>query len=290
MRLKEFVDFAQSTSQIMVPRGTRGPAVADLQKALLALGYKLPKHGVDGFRGPETNDAIKQFEKDNALTQDGSPDKAMIDLINKKLKDQNISFPKSTEADVKPGQGGYQIKQGSNSRIDKDTRARAQASVAHLDDPNFDSKLKRVSDSLGIEKRHLIAVMKAESNMDPTAVNKDTKATGLIQFMPKTARSLGTSVEELRTMSATDQLDYVYRYYRMIGVKPGMGAGDLYMATFMPAAVGKPDDFVLGVKNGKKSLFGLNQGLIYAQNSTLDKDRDGLITVGDVKSRVERYA
>lgn len=286
-----FIEFVEGTPTLVVPKGSRGPEWADLQKALTSLGYKLPVHGVDGYSGPETSAAIKKFEKDNKLTIDGSPDEAMINLLNKMIAGKGIKFAKSTEADVVAGKGG--VRAGSHKGIKGDTRQRAllsPAGVAHLKDPDFNSKLQKVADSLGVDKAHLIAIMKAESNMDPAAVNPYSKATGLIQFMPKTARSLGTTVRELRTMSATDQLDYVYRYYKMNGVKPGMGAGDLYMATFMPAAVGKPDDFVLGVKNGNKSIFGLNQGLIYAQNYSLDQNRDGLITVGDVKSKVERNA
>ena len=288
MRLKEFVNMAPT---LTVPRGSRGPDWADIQKALTALGYQLPIHGVDGYSGPETSAAIKQFEKDNRLTQDGSVDDEMIALLNKIIKDKGIKFAKSTEADVIAGKGG-RVRTGPNSNIKGDTRGRVLASpvaVDHLKDPNFDSKLQKVANSLGVDKKHLIAIMKAESGMDPAAVNDHSNATGLIQFMPKTARLLGTTVEELKKMSAVDQLDYVYRYYRMVGVQPGMDAGDLYMATFMPAAVGKPDNFVLGARNSDKKLFGLNQGLIYSQNSSLDRDGDGFITVGDVKSRVERF-
>ena len=35
--------------------------VEDIQLALDFLGYKLPKYGVDGFFGPETANAINQF-------------------------------------------------------------------------------------------------------------------------------------------------------------------------------------------------------------------------------------
>lgn len=283
MRFREFVE---GTPTITVPRGSRGPDWADLQKALVALGYELPVHGVDGISGPETRAAIEKFETDNKLTIDGSPDDAMIQLINKIVKDKGIKFTKSTEADVKPGQGGIQA--GSHSNIKGDTRTRAllsPAGVAHLKDPDFNSKLQKVADSLGVDKAHLIAIMKAESGMDPAAVNKQSGATGLIQFMPRTAESLGTTTAELRSMSAVDQLDYVYRYFKMVGVKPGMDAGDLYMAVFMPKYVGAPDNTVLG-QSGASGF----SGKVYAQNASLDKDRDGEITVSDVKSRVARYA
>lgn len=278
MRFREFVE---GTPTLTVPRGSRGPEWADLQKALASLGYKLPVHGVDGYSGPETSAAIKQFEKDNKLTQDGSVDDEMIALLNKIIKDKGIKFAKSTEADVVAGQGG--ISSGPHGNIKGDTRTRAllsPAGVAHLKDPDFNRKLQKVADSLGVDKAHLIAIMKAESGMDPAAVNPQSGATGLIQFMPKTARALGTTTEELRTMSAVDQLDYVYRYFKMNNVRPGMDLGDLYMAVFMPAHVGKPDDYVLARQGG----------ITYQQNAGLDKDRDGAITISDVKSRAARYA
>jgi len=90
------------TSILTVPTGRRGPAWADLQKVLVSLGYKLPKYGVDGILGPETSAAIRNFEKDNKLTQDGSVDDGMIQLMNKIVQDKKITFKKSTEADVKP--------------------------------------------------------------------------------------------------------------------------------------------------------------------------------------------
>lgn len=283
MRFREFKETAPTLS---VPRGSRGPDWADIQKALIALGYKLPVHGVDGYSGPETSAAIKKFEQDNKLTIDGSPDEEMINLLNKMIAGKGIKFDKSTEADVVAGKGG--VRAGSHTGIKGDTRNRAlmsPAGVAHLKDPDFNRKLQKVADSLGVDKAHLIAIMKAESGMDPAAVNPQSGATGLIQFMPKTAQSLGTSIEELRTMSAVDQLDYVYRYFKMVGVKPGMDAGDLYMAVFMPKYVGAPDDTVLG----QQGADGFS-GKVYAQNAGLDKDGDGAITISDVKSRVARYA
>jgi len=67
----------------------------------LALGYKLPKHGVDGVRGPETSGAIKQFQSDNGLGIDGDPGPETVAALNKLVASKNIKFTKSTEADVK---------------------------------------------------------------------------------------------------------------------------------------------------------------------------------------------
>jgi hypothetical protein len=107
--------------------------------------------------------------------------------------------------------------------------------------------------------------------------------------MPQTARDLGTTSQDLARMSAVEQLDYVYRFYEP-KVKPGMDLGDLYMLTFMPAAVNKPDDFVLGDARGG-TVFGLNKSKVWQQNPAFGKSRGkSYFTVGDVRRTIERIA
>ena len=156
--------------------------------------------------------------------------------------------------------------------------------VSTIQDPDFNNKLEKVAGSLGVSSKDLMAIFKLESGVNPAAVNPMSGATGLIQFMPNTARSLGTSTEELKKMSAVEQLDFVYKYFKMTGVGDGK-LGDLYLAVFMPAHIGKPDDTVLG--SAGASGF---SGKVYAQNKGLDRNRDGVITVADVKNSVARFA
>lgn len=92
---------AKEGGAIEVPRGRVGPEVADIQKVLLALGYKLPKHGVDGVRGPETSGAVRQFQSDNGLEVDGDPGTETVGALNKLIVKKGIKFTKSTQADVK---------------------------------------------------------------------------------------------------------------------------------------------------------------------------------------------
>lgn len=267
MRFKEFRITESFT--ITNPAGRIGSDVADVQKALVALGYELPRFGVDGIHGPETSGAIKKFQTDAKLIVNGDTDDATIDMLNKLVKDRNIKLEKSTEKDVK--------------------RRSAQRSAANIDtkviqDPDFNKKLEKIANQLNVKSSDLIAIMKQESGVNPKAVNPYSNATGLIQFMPSTARSLGTTVEELKDMTAVEQLDYVYKYFKMVGVGDG-SLGDLYMAVFMPKYIGASDNTVLGAAGA--SGF---SGKVYAQNSGLDRNRDGRITVGDVKQSVERYA
>ena len=52
-------------------RGDKGPAVIKAQELLRKWGYSLGSYGVDGDFGPATEKAVKAFQKDNGLTQDG---------------------------------------------------------------------------------------------------------------------------------------------------------------------------------------------------------------------------
>ncbi|MCL2487763.1 MAG: peptidoglycan-binding protein [Oscillospiraceae bacterium] len=52
-------------------RGSKGQDVRDMQKLLVDRGYPLPKHGVDGLFGPETESAVKSFQRSNKLSVDG---------------------------------------------------------------------------------------------------------------------------------------------------------------------------------------------------------------------------
>lgn len=176
--------------------------------------------------------------------------------------------------------------------------------------PEFFNKLKSISERLGVSTSDLLRIMTYETKgtLNP-AIQNDIGAVGLIQFMPSTARELGTSTAALKKMTAVQQLDYVEKFYRNNGVTAGMGLGDLYLMTFMPAAVkdNKPDDFVLGVdpksKNwslGEKNTRpfpsdpnkNLTLGNIWLENPAFrkipqsEKPLRDYFTVGDVKNSI----
>lgn len=153
-----------------------------------------------------------------------------------------------------------------------------------IQDPDFKKKLEKVASALGVKSSDLMAIFKQESGVNPAAVNGTSGATGLIQFMPDTARRLGTTIDALVKMDGVQQLDYVYKYFKMTGVGNGT-LGDLYMAVFMPKYVGYPDNHVLG-QHGASGF----SGKVYAQNKGLDRNRDGAITIADVKQSVSRFA
>lgn len=142
----------------------------------------------------------------------------------------------------------------------------------------FCTKLQSICDKLHISAEWLLAVMYVESRINPYAVNKYTGATGLIQFMPATAKSLGTTTADLLSMTAVDQLDYVYLYLKPYANKMH-SLMDVYFAIFFPAAIGKPSDYVLQTSK-------LSASLIASQNPAYDINSDGEITVAEVESKI----
>ncbi len=146
-------------------------------------------------------------------------------------------------------------------------------------EPGFANELGAMAHSIGLNPNYIGAVMSRESGFNPAAVNQHGGATGLIQFMPNTARGLGTTTTALRTMSAIDQLAYVKKFYapQAKHIRPDV-PGDYYMATFMPALVGAAPETVIAHKGEP----------IYDQNAGLDRDSDGVLTVADVTRSIEQ--
>jgi hypothetical protein len=100
--------------------------------------------------------------------------------------------------------------------------------------------------------------------------------TGLIQFMPDTARSLGTTVEALREMTAAQQMQYVEKYFDSVRLPPGSSAGRLYAYVFLPGRANRE------VLTSRGEAF-------YEANRGLDMDGDGNITITDLDVRMARY-
>lgn len=140
----------------------------------------------------------------------------------------------------------------------------------------FRAGLVELADRIGIDPDWLSAVMSIESNYRPDVQNPSSHATGLIQFLPSTAKALGTSVDALKAMTDAEQLPWVEKYLKPFAGHMKAGE-DVYAAVFWPAAVGKGSANVIA-KDGDK---------VYAANAGLDKDRNGAITNGDLGAHVE---
>ncbi|WP_227544928.1 lytic transglycosylase domain-containing protein [Klebsiella variicola] len=132
----------------------------------------------------------------------------------------------------------------------------------------FKLKVIEVCERLEINPDYLMSCMAFETGetFSPSVRNPNGSATGLIQFMSNTARSLGTTTNELADMTSVEQMDYVEKYF-----KPYAGKiktiEDVYMVIFCPRAVGKPDSYIL-----------YDEGRSYNDNKGLDLNKDNAIT------------
>lgn len=146
----------------------------------------------------------------------------------------------------------------------------------------FRDRVWWIAETLEVNPDYLMACMAWESGetFSPSIKNAaGSGATGLIQFMPSTAKALGTTVGELSQMRAEDQLNYVYKYFRGYAGKL-KNLGDVYMAILWPKGVGKPDSYVLWDKRLSP--------VTYRQNAGLDINKDGRITRDECLTKIKQ--
>jgi len=135
----------------------------------------------------------------------------------------------------------------------------------------FQYKVIEICQELGFDPDFLMNAMGFESasTYDPAKQNAaGSGATGLIQFMPKTAIGMGTTVEVLAKMSPLEQLDYVKQYFESsAGQLHDMR--DVYLKIFYPILIGKAPDAAIANKD-------------YPQNKGLDSNKDGKDTKDEI--------
>ena len=164
--------------------------------------------------------------------------------------------------------------------------------------PEFLRGINDLAEKYNLDSTDLLANMAAESGISPSIKNKTGGAVGLIQFMPSTAKDLGTSSEELSKMSAVEQLKYVDKYFKQVGLDKSakeakskgkkVTASTLYSKVFLPLYADAPEDTVLGKKGSPELLKGtkLTLGKIYEQNSSLDIDHNDIIQKFELGSKI----
>lgn len=145
--------------------------------------------------------------------------------------------------------------------------------------PEFRAKVIEISRRLALDPSTLMAIIAFETGRTFSAktINRRSSATGLIQFMPSTARTLGTTTSKLASMTELQQLAYVERYLRPYSGRLS-DLASAYMAVLWPAAVRKPLSHVLFA----------SPSLAYDQNRGLDTDKDGKITKAEAAAKVQR--
>ena len=137
----------------------------------------------------------------------------------------------------------------------------------------FLESLEEMCGRLDMHCMGLLSVMDFETGgtFSPGIRNPRSTATGLIQFLERTANGLGTSTRDLANMTQTEQLEFVKRYFQnQQRYHPDLDYSDpaqIALTVFYPARASNPEQAIFG--RGSSG---------YRSNRELDKNRDGRIT------------
>jgi peptidoglycan hydrolase-like protein with peptidoglycan-binding domain len=229
--------------------------VRDWQRFLRTQGFDIE---VDGDFGEKTAAATSAFQRSHGLLVDGIAGQETFTAA------EADGFGRG---DPVPDDGGPA------------PRREDLAKVKGMDtcSPEFLDEVVAMARRLGTDPNYLMAVMSFESGetFSPSVKNPGTSATGLIQFMASTARSLGTTTQALAQMSAVQQLKSVEKYFQPYRNKLS-SLEDCYMAVLWPRAVGKANSYILFRRPSKA----------YTLNSGLDIDKRGTITKAEAAAKV----
>ncbi|QIG42174.1 hypothetical protein G5V58_04805 [Nocardioides anomalus] len=217
--------------------GSKGSGVTSLQQRLTDAGYDT--QGVDGQWGKNTQAAYDQYRADHPLpVQSGS---------------------------------GYSSPSGFDYNQIKGVRNNPNVT------PEFLRAVEGVASRTGAKPEELMGVMSLESNgtFRSGVANPDTHATGLIQFMPKTAQGLGTNIGDLAKMTPTEQLTYVEKYLSQPQYRGRVGTLEGLYSAVLPGHV----------MGGDEVMFRPGTAA-YDANKWLDTDGRGGISVQEAVQQV----
>lgn len=220
--------------------------------------------------------------------------KALIGVLNKAIEandgeintfsDRLLELAEDPETDANASRG---VRDYWRATVPKDIRearqkergaasgrAKSREATAALDGSELDYALDLEASAASLNTAAIKRVIQLESGGKPDAVNPTSGATGLIQFMPDTAKALGTTTEELANMPVEDQVRFVVKYFENAGINENSTPDDYALAVAAPAFVGKPDDTVVYEKGSKA----------WEQNKPWRPPGGGDITVGSIKA------
>ncbi len=192
-------------------------ATIDVQRNLASIGY-LPAAAVDGRDGPQTRAAVRAFEHDNGLTEDGLYDpRTELALRNKVMEVQRVA---ATPADGQYGPTTTAVVRGFQSQhgLFPDGVAGAATMAAMGIDRTVwntaDRKMAQQGWSVPAQHGCIVTLWNHESDWKVYATNPSSGAYGIPQSWP--AGKLGATGPDWRTNPATQiqwGLDYIKRRY-----------------------------------------------------------------------------
>jgi len=311
MRFLEFKPLNENigTLEIPVPGPYRSKIVSAMQKALAALNYDVHDTSIVDER---TMKAIAAAQQNFGLTVTGKPDSNFISALNMSIpsipglsdyianamksaksdSDNLAGAPASNVASSTPPANNIVSNIPVTNQHDTEKIKPVKSTSALATDSKFLAKVDEVASKLGVDPNILMKIMQHESGLKPTAIN-DNGCVGLIQFCHDD--TVGIPRSTIRKMDAISQMDLVYKYYKKVGVQPGMTQGEIYMLTFVPWAKNKDRNTVIGQKGGGRLAPNINisKNELWKDNPTFAKwaaaqGRD-YYTKGDVIDYFKHY-
>ena len=218
-------------------RGSRGADVTNLQQRLTDAGYDT--QGVDGQWGANTQAAYDQYRADHPLpVQQGT---------------------------------GYSSPNGFDYNQIRGVKNNPNVT------PEFLRQVEGVAQRVGAKPEELMGVMSLETvgTFKPSVENPGTHATGLIQFMPSTAKGLGTSIGELSQMTPSEQLPWVEKYLSQPQYRGRVGTLEGLYSAVLPGHIMGPDEVMFRPGTAE-----------YNANKWLDTDHRNGISVQEAVQQV----
>tara|TARA_R110001606_G_scaffold378352_2_gene537972 strand:+ start:3046 stop:4374 length:1329 start_codon:yes stop_codon:yes gene_type:complete len=165
-------------------RGSTSNDVRDMQSLLVGRNYILPRFGIDGKFGPETQAAVEAFQTDYMVKVTGMYDEDM----KVKLEDElNVNLKPERNDLLQVQKLSKEGEFDNFSPVVKD--AITSASLKH-----------------GVDVDVLATIANIESGGNPGAVNKRSQASGLYQVLPRYFKTYGlTTTTVFDPMSNADK-------------------------------------------------------------------------------------
>lgn len=138
----------------------------------------------------------------------------------------------------------------------------SQLAQAYPSMASYANELVAACERLDIDPAWLANVIWVESGGDPSARNPGSDASGLIQFMPKTAQGLGTTTSAIRGMTGQQQMALVEQYFQNVirTFGPLKSQEDVLAAVFYPAYIGKPlETFSAAVQAANRGMKNMRE-------------------------------
>tara|TARA_R110002110_G_scaffold49196_3_gene145857 strand:- start:1842 stop:3191 length:1350 start_codon:yes stop_codon:yes gene_type:complete len=151
--------------------GGSDDTVETVQALLVNRNYILPRFGVDGKFGPETEAAVNAFQNDHNIEVSGEVDEKTLDKLGDQAninKNPEINDPSLVKKNITGGEM-------SNW------------------DPTVVDAIKKASIENNVELGLMMTIAQIESAGNPQAKNKRSGASGLYQIMPKYFASYGVT-------------------------------------------------------------------------------------------------